>query len=120
MGWTEAQREASRTEGFGGGALNLIKFAAIILVADLVWFAYEVRLLCTLCTLRRVRSSAVHVACPRDGAWQLCGCCPLLTGHLPAVPSVPPAAGGDRLGCAHQPLQVNGPECSQPGSHYTF
>jgi hypothetical protein len=60
MGWTEAQREASRTEGFGGGALNLIKFAAVILVLDLFWFGYEVRLLCTLCCV-------VPVAMSRSG-----------------------------------------------------
>ena len=78
MGWTEAQREASRTEGFGGGALNLIKFAAVILVLDLIWFGYEVHLLsmlsmfCTmgmLCALGML--GMLHGAC----------CTGLVAGH---------------------------------------
>jgi hypothetical protein len=42
LGWTEAQKEANRTEGFAGGALNIIKVLAVLLVIDLVWFGYEV------------------------------------------------------------------------------
>ncbi|KAL4854502.1 Rhodanese-like domain-containing protein 11 [Chlorella vulgaris] len=42
LGWTEAQREATRTEGFAGGAVNIIKVLAVLLVIDLVWFGYEV------------------------------------------------------------------------------
>lgn len=42
LGWTEAQREASRSEGFAGGATNIIKALAVLLVLDLAWFGYEV------------------------------------------------------------------------------
>ncbi|PSC76673.1 H(+) hexose cotransporter 2 [Micractinium conductrix] len=42
LGWTEAQREANRSEGFAGGATNLIKIGVVLLALDLVWFAYEI------------------------------------------------------------------------------
>lgn len=42
LGWTEAQREANRSQGFAGGAENLIKIGAVLLVLDLVWFGYSV------------------------------------------------------------------------------
>jgi rhodanese-related sulfurtransferase len=41
LGWTEAQREATRNEGFAGGASNLIKIGAVLLLLDLAWFGYE-------------------------------------------------------------------------------
>ncbi|KAL4425370.1 hypothetical protein ABPG75_009386 [Micractinium tetrahymenae] len=41
MGWTEAQRAANRSEGFAGGAFNLIKIGLVLLVLDLAWFAWE-------------------------------------------------------------------------------
>jgi hypothetical protein len=41
LGWTEAQREVSRSEGFAGGASNIIKVLAALLVLDLAWFGYE-------------------------------------------------------------------------------
>ncbi|KAI7843205.1 hypothetical protein COHA_003187 [Chlorella ohadii] len=41
LGWTEAQREALRNEGFAGGASNLIKIGAVLLLLDLAWFGFE-------------------------------------------------------------------------------
>ena len=43
LGWTEAQRATTRGEGFAGGAFNIIKYVAVLLVIDLMWFGYEVR-----------------------------------------------------------------------------
>jgi len=41
LGWTDAQRQNSKTEGFIGGFENVLKLAALVLLADGLWFAYD-------------------------------------------------------------------------------
>ncbi|KAL3141731.1 hypothetical protein ABBQ32_004413 [Trebouxia sp. C0010 RCD-2024] len=41
LGWTEAQRQNSQSEGFIGGFQNVLKLAALVLLLDGLWFGYD-------------------------------------------------------------------------------
>lgn len=41
LGWTDAQRQNSKSEGFIGGFQNVLKLAALVLLLDGLWFGYD-------------------------------------------------------------------------------
>jgi rhodanese-related sulfurtransferase len=41
LGWTDVQKQATKSEGFLGGGFTIIKFAIVIVILDGLLFAYE-------------------------------------------------------------------------------